>query len=123
MQEMLTGLLPGEIMIAEHDYAGAEKFFTDLAKSSSDPELLCAAKFARAFSKLRQNRAAEAANDFAEIETQNADLRRWAGRAHLARIYTLLKTGRQKEAEQDIDRQAEAEAVKLLESKGYKVSR
>lgn len=95
-----AGLLPGEIMIAEHDYAGAEKFFTDLAKSSSDPELLCAAKFARAFSKLCQNRAAEAANDFAEIETQNADLRRWAGRAHLARIYTLLKTGRQKEAEQ-----------------------
>lgn len=30
---------------------------------------------------------------------------------------------RQKEAEQDIDRQAEAEAVKLLERKGYKVSR
>lgn len=35
--------------------------------------------------------------------------------------YTAMR--RQKEAEQDIDRQAEAEAVKLLESKGYKVSR
>lgn len=94
-----AGLLPGEIMIAEHDYTGAEKFFNTLAANSSDPELLCAAKFARAFSKLRQNRDLEAAFDFEEIETQNADLRRWAEQAHLARIYALIRAGKPEEAE------------------------
>lgn len=105
-----AGLLPGEIMIAEHDYTGAEKFFSSLAENSSDPELLCAAKFARAFSKLRQKRDLEAAFDFEEIETQNADLRRWAERSHLARIYALLRAGKQEEAE------------KLLAAKKYRTA-
>ncbi len=114
-----AGLLPGEIMIAEHDYTGAEKFFSSLAANSSDPELLCAAKFARAFSKLRQKRDLEAAFDFEEIETQNADLRRWAERAHLVRIYALIRAGKLEEAEKLLSagkyRSAEPEGYARLE--------
>ncbi len=108
-----AGLFPGLLLLAERRYPEAENFFLALRKSSTDPATVGAARLASAFARLRQGDAAGAAQEYAGIETENADLPAVARDARLGRIYALLRAGETGEAKKLLDeRRFAAESVR-----------
>lgn len=85
-----AGLLPAEILLADGHIPEAEKFLEVVIANSAEPEQACNAAFLLAYAKILQKNYADAVSGFEQLERKNADLPRWAARAHLASIYTLL---------------------------------
>ncbi len=90
-----AGTLPGEILLAEHRFREAERFFATLA--AGEGKEAGQAKFLEALAKLRQGRSLEASFDFEALE-KGAPESEWGRRARLARIYSLISAGRLDEA-------------------------
>lgn len=87
-----AGVLPAEILLADGHIPDAEKFLEVVIANSTEPELACNAEFLLAYARILQKNYADAVSGFEQLERKSAaaDLARWAARAHLASIYTLL---------------------------------
>ena len=90
-----AGTLPGEIMAAEGDYAGAEKFFNTLI--SRNDVFADQARFGLADIRIKQQKYEEALKILVPLkESRSAHIAR---RSEYAQILTLIKMGKIAEAE------------------------
>ena len=89
-----AGTLPGEIMAAENDFAGAEKFFNSLIERKdihADKAQFCLGSL-----RLKQGRYDEALKIFSKLKNSRTEL--LARRAEYAQILALIKMDRVNEA-------------------------